>query len=109
MNPITDLTPAIIVTTHAVRRFRQRIGLTRSWSWIACSRWIERAVADSVCQVRLARGEIQVRVTLDQRCFWLAMVPDSKSSALVVRTVLPHAFAQRNLLYSDRRGAGRGL
>lgn len=92
----------LLISRHAVTRLRQRIGLTRMWSWSECCRWMQRAAARSPCRVTCADGEIQIQVRIDGRYFWLATVPSHRGDGLIVRTVLPHAFAYRNHHHEQR-------
>lgn len=42
-------------------------------------------------------GEVYARTSRDGRAIYIAMMPDGTRTAWLVRTVLPHVFAQRNL------------
>lgn len=93
----------VVVSDHAVRRLRLRFGLTRSWSWRRCEHWIVQAILAARIVIQRRDGEIYARADLVGRALYIAVIPSADGGTCLVRTVLPHSFAENNLNHRHPR------
>lgn len=87
----------VVVTDHAIKRLRSRIGRTRRWTYRQCELWIADAATTARVVIHRANGEDYLLAKLFERSLYLAVLPSADGSTCLVRTVLPFAFALSNL------------
>lgn len=96
----TSATPTcrpIRISNHAVERLRLRAPITRSWHRAQCVSWLTQALQSSSVTFSRSNGDIYSRTALKSKFLYLIARIDDAHHDLVVTTVLPFAFAQRNL------------
>ena len=93
----SDAPSAVVVTLHAIQRLRLRIGRCRLWSQTMCEQWITHQVKTSAMVIHRANGDIFVRAAAFTRTVYFVITPSANGSIYLVKTALPHVFAETNL------------